>query len=183
MSTESIADPKHELSHVWNSIQRSLFPQLEEALGPLTESLYKVITTLEVVRIEDHIKAPWWMLGRPQKSRVAIARALVAKAVLNLDTTRALIDRLKVDAPLRRVCGFERKNEIPSESVFSRAFAEFASLQLPQRAHEAMIQKTQKDRIVGHISRDATAIEARERPKKNTAAEKPKKAKRSRGRP
>ena len=73
---------------------------------------------------------------------------------------------MEVDAPLRRVCGFERRADVPSESVFSRAFAEFSALELPQKLHEALIQKTQKDRIVGHISRDATAIEARERPKK-----------------
>ena len=30
--------------------------------------------------------------------------------------------------------------------------------------HEALIRKTHKDRLVGHISRHATAIEARERP-------------------
>ena len=34
---------------------------------------------------------------------------------------------------------------------------------MPQRLHEAVIAKTQKDRLIGHISRDSTAIEARER--------------------
>jgi hypothetical protein len=37
-----------------------------------------------------------------------MARAFVAKAVLDLPTTEALIDRLKVDHALRRICGFER---------------------------------------------------------------------------
>jgi hypothetical protein len=36
--------------------------------------------------------------------------------------------------------------------------------ELPSRVHEALIKRTLKDRLVGHISRDATAIEAREKP-------------------
>ena len=53
---------------------------------------------------------------------------------------------------------------MPSESVFSRAFAEFAATKLTERVHEALIRKTHQDRLVGHISRDSTAIEAREKP-------------------
>jgi hypothetical protein len=34
---------------------------------------------------------------------------------------------------------------------------------LPQFVHEALIASTQKDRLIGHIARDSTAIEARER--------------------
>jgi hypothetical protein len=75
---------------------------------------------------------------------------------------------------LRRLCGWERAKEIPSEATFSRAFAEFAASALPSRVHEALIAQTQKDRLVGHISRDSTAIEAREKPVKIAAPEKPK---------
>jgi hypothetical protein len=78
------------------------------------------------------------------------------------------------DKSLRRLCGWERANEIPSEATFSRAFAEFAASALPSRVHEALIAQTQKDRLVGHICRDSTAIEARERPVKVVAPEKPK---------
>ena len=53
---------------------------------------------------------------------------------------------------------------MPSESVFSRAFAEFAATQVAQRTHEALIRETHHDRLVGHLSRDSTAIEAREKP-------------------
>ena len=98
-----------------------------------------------------------------------MARAFVAKAVYDMPTTRVLLDRLDTDVVLRRICGWERKSEVPSESVFSRAFAEFADTQLPQRVHEALIVKTHRDRLVGHLSRDSTAIEAREKP---TAKEK-----------
>jgi len=58
---------------------------------------------------------------------------------------------------------WESRNEIPHESQFSRAFAAFAASELPQRLHAALIESTQKDRLVGHISRDSTEIEAREK--------------------
>jgi len=103
-------------------------------------------------------------VGRPARHRRAIARAFVAKAVFNLATTRQLLDRLLADDLLRRLCGWESAAELPHESQFSRAFAEFAASQLPQRMHAALIEATQKERLIGHISRDSTAIEVREKP-------------------
>jgi hypothetical protein len=89
--------------------------------------------------------------------------AFVAKAVLNLPTTRDLIDRLRVDEPLRLLCGWPSASAVPHESKFSRGFAEFAETELPRKLHEAVIQATQKDRLIGHIARDSTAIPVRER--------------------
>jgi hypothetical protein len=106
----------------------------------------------------------------------------VAKAVLNLATTEALLDRLKSDPVLRRLCGWESRGAIPSESTFSRTFGYFAEIGLVGRVHEALVVEHEGDQIVGHISRDATAIEGREKPVKDKA--KPdKKNRRKRGRP
>ena len=58
--------------------------------------------------------------------RGALARAFVAKVLYNMPTTRVLLDRLESDEKVRRICGWERKSDSPSESTFSRAFAEFA---------------------------------------------------------
>ena len=60
-------------------------------------------------------------------SRANIMRSFVAKAVLSLPHTRALLDRLQSDAALRRICGWESVTSVPDETVFSRAFAEFAA--------------------------------------------------------
>ena len=65
---------------------------------------------------------------------------------------------------------------MPSESVFSRAFAEFSDT---RRALEALIGNTHRDRR--HLSRDSTAIEAREKPAAKQKAPVP--PKRKRGRP
>ena len=73
----------------------------------------------------------------------------MAKAVIGLPTTVMLIDRLMVDKPLRRLCGWEYRGELPSETTFSRAFAEFARSALPCHLHEALIKQAYKDRLVG----------------------------------
>ena len=41
---------------------------------------------------------------------------------------------------------------------------EFAEAQLPERVHEALVKSHLGDALIGHINRDGTAIEARERP-------------------
>lgn len=72
---------------------------------------------------------------------------------------------------MRRICGWEKKSDIPSESTFSRAFTEFAKSQLPACVHEAMIRQNLSEEIIHHISRDSTEIEAREKPVKERVAE------------
>ena len=92
-----------------------------------------------MVRIEEFITSSRGFPGRPPQDRTPIARAFVAKMVYNKPTTRALLDRLKTDIALRRICGWERRNDVPDEWTFSRAFAEFSTGQLPERVHEAFI--------------------------------------------
>lgn len=118
---------------------------------------------LTLLPLDRYIPIAQGWNGRPSKDRVAIARAFVAKAVYNFPTTRDLLDRLQADAQLRRICGWESAAQIPHESTFSRAFAEFAVMQMPQMVHEALIRETQGTRLIGHIARDSTAIETRER--------------------
>ena len=180
---------RETLTSAWTHIQGFLFPMLREEVGPLTAQHERLVTVLDVARIEAFVQMWRGLPGRPPADRHALARAFVAKAVLNLPTTLALIERLAADAVLRRLCGWESRRGLPSESTFSRAFAEFAASSLPARVHEALIRKTHKDRLVGHISRDATAIEARERPVKRSssaplkAQPAPATAPRKRGRP
>ena len=100
----------------WQSIQHALFPQLERVLGPLTEKQQQLVQTLEVIRIEQMIPRRFRVPGRPPKDRAAMARALVAKAVYDMPTTRVLLDRLDTDVVLRRICGWERRSEVPSVS-------------------------------------------------------------------
>ena len=129
-----------------------------------------MIRVLEFTQVDRFIPSSRGFVGRPPKDRVALARAFVAKAVLDLPTTEALIDRLKVDQALQRICGFERFHAIPGASRFSRVSAEFTALELPARVHEALIRAQLGDQIIGHIARDSTEIEAREKPAPKAAA-------------
>ncbi len=142
--------------------QQELFPMLEAVLDGVSEQLELVVSIVSLVPLGKLLNASRAGTGRPAKDRTALATAFIAKAVLGLPTTRDLIDRLKVDRGLRQLCGWRSEGGIPHESKFSRAFAEFAANQLPQRLHEAMIENTQKDRLIGHIARDSTAINGRE---------------------
>jgi hypothetical protein len=160
------------LSQFWLTVQGGLFEWLAAELGELSPKQKQLIKILELVRIESFVERSWRMKGRPLEDRRAIARAFVGKAVYNLETTRQLLERLASDASLRRICGWERPGAIPSEATFSRAFAEFASSELPARVHEALIEQYQKPQLIGHISRDATAINAREKAAKKAKAAK-----------
>ena len=97
---------KNTLSQSWFTIQTSLFPWLSEELGELTDKQRELVTTLEMIRIEEFIL---------------------------------------------------------SSHGYPRAFAEFSQSQLPERIHESLIKKYYQDEIVGHNSRDSTAIDAREK--------------------
>ena len=156
-----------ELAAIWRRIQVCLLPDLEECLDdPLTQRLRQFIAILEIVRVEDHVAAPppWESLrGRPRQDRGHIARAFVAKAVYNLPTTDLLIELLKLQPNLRRLCGWERRHQVPSAATFSRAFAEFAQTKLGDVLHAALVEKHVGDQLVIHVSRDATEISARER--------------------
>ena len=171
---------KEKLSSYWLTIQNNLFPWLKEELDDLTAKQMLLITVLETIRIEEHIPNYSGLVGRPLRYRVAIARAFIAKAIYDIPTTIMLIDRLKCDISLRRICGWEKKNDIPSESTFSRAFAEFSTSQVLEQIHESLIKDSYEGEIVGHLSRDSTIVEARSKPVKKVKDDKPK---RKRGRP
>ncbi len=154
------------VSWLMGNLQRSLFPSLEECWqAPLSEKERQLVSILEIVQVEKHIpkNASRQWLGRKLRERESIARSFVAKAVYSHPFTRTTIDALHGTPNLRLICGFTRKSDIPSEATFSRAFAEFAKSDLGARVHDALVNRCLKDQIVGHISRDSTAIDGREK--------------------
>jgi hypothetical protein len=140
---------------------------MREELDPCTEALEQLIIVLDTIGLQAFVPPPpSGGRGRKPDDRRALARAFVAKAVLSLPTTTALLERLAIDKSLRHICGWETRREVPSEATFSRAFAEFAENGLPERMHEALVKRALGDRVVGCVARDATEIEAREKPAK-----------------
>jgi hypothetical protein len=155
---------RHFFRQHWNYIQQELIPEVRQGTGPLTGRLEKLIHLLEWIQIDERLGSTRRGVGRIPYDRGALACAFIAKAVLGLSTTTALIERLSMDRALRRICGFSMWRKLPDESTFSRAFAEFAETKLAERVHEALVKAHLGEVLIGHISRDGTAIEAREKP-------------------
>lgn len=165
------------LSGIWNSIQYNLFPHLKKGLDSLTEKQKEFIRVVELMNLPAHMGPYQWRgFGRTPKDRTSIALAFVAKAVYDFKTTVLLLEFLHGNKNLRLLCGWETRFKIPSESTFSRAFEEFSIGELPQKIHEAMVKKYCSPKLAGHISRDSTAIKAREKSaKKEYKKKEPKK--------
>lgn len=178
---------KDMLSTYWIRIQGELLPWLDGAMdGPLNGRHQQFVSVLGLARIETFLPGWHGLVGRPPSERAALARLHCPggnQPANHPQTTRLLIDMLSADKTLRRLCGWQRAGEVPSESTFSRAFAEFAASALSSRLHDALIEETHADRLVGHISRDSTAIEAREKPAKSDQPKPPAQPKRKCGRP
>lgn len=146
----------------------------------LTEEHRAFLAMLRV--IEEHLcvhERSYKGRGRKPHQDVPIVRAFLAKAFLNIDTNSQLRRRLKSDSSLRRICGFEK---VPSEATLSRRLSEYAEVRIMEQMLYKMVRSYHKDHIVGHISRDSTAIKAREKPVNKKKEVKPAE-KRRRGRP
>jgi hypothetical protein len=158
------------MGQLWNSIQSWLIPMLEDEIGSLDEKHRLFVAVCELCAPQDHMAAYRWCgNGCPPRDRLALCKAFIAKAVWDFASTRNLIEAIRHRPALRRLCGWESLGDVPSEATFSRAFDAFAGDGRPQQIHEALIKTHYGDKLAGHVSRDATAIHAREK-----TAQKPK---------
>jgi hypothetical protein len=130
-----------QFSHV---LQTVLFDRLEVELGPLSEKARLLVAVVSALPLSRYVAAARGWVGRPSKDRQSLATAFLAKAVYGLETTRQMLERLRTDRQLRCLCGWNTVRQIPHESTFSRAFAEFARSELRQRLHAAPIECTQQ---------------------------------------
>ena len=170
------------LSKMWTKVlnlENSLFPSLkrELQLEELSNKEQKLIKILDFAAIEKNITVV--SITNTPKHREEIARAFIAKSVYNIQTTRDLIDRLHSDRTLRILCGWRYKNDIPSESKFSRVFKELSEMQIAQKAHEQFVKEYLSDKTFFYNAIDSTKIPLRQKPVK-IKKEKPKLKKRGR---
>src|ERR1700722_3840668 len=154
-------DPLDAMRARWNRIPGFSVSLAARGSRPDHRSAGRLVTTLDVIGLEAFVPEPPRGPGRPREDRRALARAFVAKAMLGVPT---LIERLAVDKSLRRILGWERRSQVPSEATFSRAFAEFARGDLPDKMHTALIARTarrphrRRDRARRHRNRGAREI-------------------------
>jgi hypothetical protein len=169
------------LADVLSGLQQRLFPLLEEELGPLSKLDQQFTETLALVETGELLRCYEWSgKGCPPHARASILRAFLAKSVYQFPTTSALRHALCSQPTLRRLCGWESAGEIPSEATFSRAFAQFATDEVPSKVHVQLVVTHAGQKLVGHVSRDATAISVPERATPKPVAPVVPKAKRGR---
>jgi hypothetical protein len=163
------------------NLESTLFPVLKEELrlNELSSKEQKLISILDFAEIENNITVV--AVTNTPKDREEIARAFIAKSVYNIQTTRDLIDRLKIDRTLRVLCGWRYTHDIPGESKFSRVFKELSKLHIAQKTHEEFIKEYLSDTLFMYNASDATAINLRQKPIKKPKDEP--KPKRKPGRP
>lgn len=152
------------LHDLWHHIQRQLFPVLIDELGELGEKDHQFVEVIALLPLGSIVpRYEWQGVGCPPHERIWLLHAFIAKEVYQFATREALVDALRARPTLRRLCGWEHAYQIPSLSTFCRAFAQFAADQLPQQIHAKLIEKHCGSKLVGHVSRDSTAIEAPDR--------------------
>ena len=92
-----------------------------------------------------------------------------------IDTTTQFIHRLRTDSTLRLLCGFEK---VPGKSTFSRNFTALSETPVMSGTLDRLVKEAHTGQVVYNVSRDSTAIQARE-----NAEKKPRKEEKKRGRP
>jgi len=144
----------------------------------LSEQSKELAMIFDLVPFRRFISMPA-STGRPRSCRVSILKAFIAKAAMKITENKKLREILSGNEELHKICGWSEKEDIPSLPTFSRVFNEFAEMRVAENIHEYLVMLAVKDNIIGHISRDATAVPARERFKKTKKEKVPVK----RGRP
>ena len=146
--------------------------------GYVTDEHRTFIQMLQV--IEEFLPVydrPGGCAGRKSYDGSAMVRSCLAKHFFRIPTVSSLRNRLLSDPSLRQICAFSR---VPSEATFSRRYSFYAQQKLMENTLGPLVSSYLQDHIVGHISRDSTAIEARE---KATNTKKEVRPKGKRGRP
>jgi hypothetical protein len=125
-------------------METHLFPMLEEELRELTAKMREFLRIVEVVRPSRFISSAlrWCGLGRPMKDREKMLRVFFLEAVYDFPTTQVLIENLKTNSSLRRLCGWKSRSEVPSEATFSRTFKLFAEESVPDAVHAMIVKES-----------------------------------------
>lgn len=114
--------------------------------------------------LEQHLPPPQQVevtRGRKPVAELPMIRCFFAKAFFRIGTTTDLIKRLRSDATLRQICGF---TVVPSPATFSRRQDVFARRHIMEQTLQRMVREYHAGILVCHVSRDSTAIAAREKP-------------------
>ncbi|GMO34984.1 MAG: hypothetical protein Ta2B_15290 [Termitinemataceae bacterium] len=121
-------------------------------------------TFLQMLRVIEDALPPitreYAGIGRKPYQYLPFIRSNLAMRYFKIGQVKTLIQRLKGEPNLRLLCGFDK---VPGKATFSRYFSELAAMDFFHETLEKMVRKVHANTIVLHVSRDSTAIEAREK--------------------
>ena len=122
------------------------------------------MTFLHMLRVLEDALQPLYRsyagVGRKPYQYTPFMRSMWAKSFFSIEKTSQLISRLKTDPNLRQLCGF---TQVPGKATFSRMFNCLSSTPIAGDTLEVLVKKFHANRVVYHVCRDSTAIEAREK--------------------
>ena len=96
------------LFSIFHSIERSLFPWLEEALEPLTEKEQRLARVVSLTNLGKNMtQYHCHGSGRKREDKFSIVKVFSSKSIYNFETTDILIEYLRGFKNLRRLCGWE----------------------------------------------------------------------------
>lgn len=171
-------------SNIWSNIQQKTLFYLEESLGKLSAKEKELVYCFEELELEKFSNyLPINYIGRKRSNRLNLLKVFIAKFNYSIETNTNILERLEKDISLRKLCGYDTISDLPSESTLSRAFAEISEYNIYGQLHDSLIKNSFKDHLVGHISRDSTAITAREKAIGKYKKDEQKENKNKRGRP
>jgi hypothetical protein len=146
--------------------QKEIFPDLKQHFGYITNKHELLLQILDLIDLNTIYPNYIWdaQCGRPLQHRHRFVVAFLAKSLWNIAQTNTLIEYLKVDRVLRSICGFDERNSLlPSESTFSRAFAEIVNSKVGEKLLEYIVTANCGDTLHEHISIDGSAIPVAEK--------------------
>lgn len=141
------------------NIRQGYIFSFEDALRIQPQSrLEKIINTL-------NLKPVLSKLNKPDKSKLgpksypvyAMLNALIAMRLENMNGFTQLVERLKYDAYLRYVCGFEAFGETPSISTFSRFYSRLVVQDCLKALFSSIVKQAEE---MGLLDLNAVAIDS-----------------------
>jgi hypothetical protein len=121
-------------------------------------------TFLQMLRVIEEqlptLTRPYAGTGRIPYQYTPFIRSFLAKGYFGIEKTGRLIRRLKGEPNLRLLCGF---TGVPGKATFFRVPAFLPEQGILEQTPDGMVSMAHKGRVVYHVNRDSTAIEAREK--------------------
>ncbi len=148
------------------NIRQGCVFSFEDALKIQPQSrLEKIINTLDLKPVLTKLNKPDNKSGPKPYPEYAMLNALIAMRLENMNGFTQLVERLKFDAYLRYVCGFEIFGITPSVATFSRFYARLVEEDCLEILFSSLVNQAEKMGLLDltAVAIDSTKVEAYEK--------------------